>query len=288
VEVFAARPFETVRWSRSGVIPARDRPDFLAAPVDRCLLGPAFAIWCAPPDLVGVVQWGALDGDSVREVTEIVEGIRAHELRPAGRLLVDFREVTSVSSEVLLAFAAVARQRRASWSRRLVRQAVVIPSGVPGLMIAGALPSASPIHPLGYFRDVDEALAFLGAPSPRAPHAAALALAARPRASAPLLVRLRERIATDLAGATVESCARLLRVSPRTLQRALRGDGTSFRDELRRARLAAAIELLRTTDAKVDVVAERTGFGTGSRLSASLRRELGMTASQLRARGKTA
>src|SRR5262249_33820008 len=103
VEVFTARPFETMRWSRSRVTPARDRLAFLAAPVDRCLVGPAFAIWCAPPDLVGVVQWGALDGGGVSEVTEIVDAIRARELRPAGRLLVDFREVTSVSSEVLLA-----------------------------------------------------------------------------------------------------------------------------------------------------------------------------------------
>jgi transcriptional regulator GlxA family with amidase domain len=83
---------------------------------------------------------------------------------------------------------------------------------------------------------------------------------------------------------TIDVVATALGMSTRTLQRELRRLDTSFSDELRRVRIAAAEALLVLTDLKIDAIATQVGFGTASRMSASLRRERNLTASELRAR----
>ena len=72
-------------------------------------------------------------------------------------------------------------------------------------------------------------------------------------------------------------------MSTRTLQRELHQLATSFSDELRRVRIATAELLLAQTDLKIEAIATQVGFGTASRMSATLRRELNVTASELRA-----
>ena len=71
-------------------------------------------------------------------------------------------------------------------------------------------------------------------------------------------------------------------MSTRTLQRELTRLDTSFRDELLRIRIATAQTLLAHTDQKIEAIAIQIGFGTASRMSAWLRRELNRTASELR------
>jgi transcriptional regulator GlxA family with amidase domain len=93
-------------------------------------------------------------------------------------------------------------------------------------------------------------------------------------------------IAVDLVEASVERCATALAVSVRTLQRELTRAGTSFSDELRRARVAAAGELLRLADTKLEAIAARVGFGSSARMNEALRRELGVTARELRDRAR--
>ena len=88
--------------------------------------------------------------------------------------------------------------------------------------------------------------------------------------------------------ASLDGCAAALGLSGRTLQRELHRRDTSFSDELRRARVAAAGQLLRMTDLKMEAIAQRVGFGTASRMSAMLRRELSATPSMVRAGGPAA
>jgi AraC-like DNA-binding protein len=231
-----------------------------------------------------MIQWGALDDTSVRDMIAILEQIRHPTMPPAGRLLVDFRDVHRVEGAVLLRFAALARERLPDWSPRVARQAVIIPEGEHGMLLAGALPSAAPEHPLRYVRTLDDAIAFLGAPEARVPHLAAMATATAAREQSPLTARLRGQLAGNLIDASMECSAAALGVSKRTLQRDLERHGTSFRDELRRARLAAAEDLLASSDAKIDTIAIRVGFANGSQLNTMLRRERNLTANALRAR----
>lgn len=272
-------------WLQS-MTPAGDLDAFLNAAPGHCYVGRTSVIWCAKPDLVGLIQWGVLDEASVREMVSILERIRGAAMPPAGRLLVDFRRVSAVDAEVLVGFAALARQRLPVWSRRIAKQAVIIPEGVTGVLLAGALPSATPQHPLRYVRTLHEAVAFLG-DGVTEPHLEAMTFAANARDRAPLIVRLRHQLAGDLIDASVDRSAAALVVSPRTLQRELERNGTCFRDELRRARVAAAEELLASNDDKIDTIAGRVGFASGSRLSAAIRRERNVTASALRARLRT-
>jgi AraC family transcriptional activator FtrA len=82
---------------------------------------------------------------------------------------------------------------------------------------------------------------------------------------------------------TVEGCAAALHTSERTMQRRLREAGTSFGEQLRRARVGAAWELLRFSDLKIDAIAARVGLGTASRMSAVFRTDMGVTPTQFRA-----
>jgi hypothetical protein len=66
------------------------------------------------------------------------------------------------------------------------------------------------------------------------------------------------------------------------LQRRLRAAGTSFGEQLRRARINAAWQLVRFSDLKIDAIASHVGLGNSSRLGSIFRAELGMTAAQLR------
>jgi len=66
-----------------------------------------------------------------------------------------------------------------------------------------------------------------------------------------LVAHVRDQIARDLTGATMGTCARALRTSRRTLQRRLRAAGTSYGEQLRRARVDAAWQLVRFSDLKI-------------------------------------
>jgi AraC-like DNA-binding protein len=70
---------------------------------------------------------------------------------------------------------------------------------------------------------------------------------------------------------SLETVARTLVVSPRTLQRRLAREGTSWRAEMDAARRERAVDLLRQGTAK-NVVAVRVGFSGGRALRRALRR----------------
>lgn len=61
-------------------------------------------------------------------------------------------------------------------------------------------------------------------------------------------------------GVQVGKVAHALGVGPRTLQRQLAAEGTDFQSLLDRTRAAMAVELLRTSDVGLDVIAERVGY----------------------------
>jgi AraC-like DNA-binding protein len=266
---------------------ARDAAEFLRAPLGRAIAGPTFLIWCHAPDLAGSIQWGVPDEHDVVAMMDALEFIRHPELAAQGAVLMDCRAIERVDPEVLIGFTRLARERLPRWSPRIRAQAVVVPDGVAGILLAGALPLLGPAHPFRFVADLEAAFAFVDHHDVRAAYEDAAALAAAARGSSAVLGRLRAELARDLAGATVDAAAAALGLSARTLQRDLRAHGTSFTDELRRARVAAAAELLRLGDLKIDVIAARVGFGSSARLNAALRRELGLSASEIRGRGRS-
>jgi AraC-like DNA-binding protein len=78
--------------------------------------------------------------------------------------------------------------------------------------------------------------------------------------------------------------ARHLGVAPRSLQRELSRQATSFRLELTRARVHAACLLLEGSDDKIEAIARRVGWTSSSQMSSIFRRQVGTTPAQYRAR----
>jgi AraC-like DNA-binding protein len=263
---------------------ARDTDEFLAAPIGRYVVGRTFVAWCATHDLVGTTQWGEPDESDVRAMIQLMDIVDHPELAATGCVLMDCREIERVALDVLMLFVEHARRSLERWASRITRQAVIIPHGLRGLLLAAPLPLLSPGYPFRFAVDLDDAIAFLEHPDAHVMLAEIDAIAASARGVAPMLARLRAVLARDLVGATVKSCARALASSTRSLQRELGSLETSFSAELRRARVEAAVELLRTSDMKVAAIANSVGFGTASRMNVVLRSAVGMTARELRAR----
>ena len=97
---------------------------------------------------------------------------------------------------------------------------------------------------------------------------------------ADLVTALRSRLPAE----TLPDAARSIGVAPRTLQRALRGAGTSFRTLVEERRIAEACRLLDETDLKVEAIAREVGYESLSGFVRSFRRVHGCTPHQRRLR----
>ncbi len=264
---------------------ATSNPSELAAsPIGRCFMGPTFALWCLTPELGGQTIWGTVDERSLRDMMAIGKILVGHPaVSRRRRVLTDCRDIERVDADVLLAFIGGAHEQLADWSSGLERQAMIVPEGPGGILLSGALPMANIEHVLRVTHDVDSALAFVDHPHAAAAHATVSLLVEAARGSSALLSRLRSHLAGCLDAATIENSAAVLGMSKRTLQRELHRLSTSFSEQLREVRIATAEALLVHTDLKIEAIATQVGFGTASRMSASLRRDRNVTASELRA-----
>ncbi|WP_437491478.1 AraC family transcriptional regulator ligand-binding domain-containing protein [Sorangium sp. So ce1014] len=111
-----------------------------------------------------------------------------------------------------------------------------------------------------------------------------LAARAAPATTAPLDARVRARIDERLDRGDVdqERIARSLGMSTRSLQRALRGLGTSFTAQLDEARRGKALDLLGRRDLALQEIALRLGYGEPRHFYRSFRRWTGTTPGEYR------
>jgi AraC-like DNA-binding protein len=237
-------------------------------------------IWCATPRLAGLIQWGTLSTASMHDMLGL--GTRlVCDVLDTPSLLVDFRGVDCVHTVDVSGF--VERARVATVARgRVARLVVVLPAGLSGIVIGGAVALiAAPCRPM-FASEIGPALASVGHEH-LAAYDAVDQIAIDARGPRLIAARVRNELERNLVDVTVEACAAALHTSERTMQRRLREAGTSFGEQLRRARVGAAWELLRFSDLKIDAIAARVGLGTASRMSAVFRAEMGVTPTQFRA-----
>jgi AraC-like DNA-binding protein len=249
----------------------------------RCLVTPSFAMWCYAPDLQGGMLWGTLDTETIRDWFAAGRFVEHRSIATPRRALTDCSGLERVDVETVVGFAAAAREIISTWWRGLERQAMILPEGFDGVMIAGSLTMTRVKHPVRVFHDAADAIAFVEHPGVAIAHTAASQLVAAHRGSPTVLARLRAHLARNLNTSTIESSAMALFMSTRTLQRELQRLGTSFSEQLRLVRIATAERLLVHSDLKIQTIATQVGLGTASRMSAALRRDRKMTASELRA-----
>ena len=265
------------------LVPTYDVKTFQAAPMGRCLITASFALWCYAPDLQGGMMWGTLDERTRRDWFAATRYIEHRSIATPRRTLIDFSGLERVDNDAIAAFVAAAPERISTWWRGLERQAMIVPEGVGGVMLAGAVTMSGAQHVLRVVHNATDAIACIEHPHAAVAHTAASQLVAAYRGLPLVLARLRAQLASHLDAATIESSAAALHMSTRTLQRELKRLRTSFSEQLRLVRIATAERLLVHSDHKIQSIAREVGLGTASRMSAALRRDRKMTASELRA-----
>jgi AraC-like DNA-binding protein len=143
----------------------------------------------------------------------------------------------------------------------------------------GYLKTYPPPYPLESFAARRDALAWLG-------HAAdAEELDGIDAARDPLVARLRDWLErADLEERQMETAARALGVTPRTLQRRLALEGTRYSTEVARAQIARAQRLMTEPGRKLSDIALEVGCATPSSFCELFRRVTGVTATEWRRR----
>lgn len=263
-------------------------PDELAAdPVGHYWLSETQLVWCFDPATCGSAHWGRPDERDARELTRALELSRHPALAGGFEVFMDANAIDRVDWAGFTQLFGYVRQRLAEWATTIRRQAVILPNGPAGALLAGMVPLIGMSYPMRFFPDAEAALDYLAwrtRPDALAAIAKVGTLAAAARGVTPTVKRLRTWLAGALDGPTLEAAASALRLSSRSLQRELKLAATSFTAEVHAARVRIAVELLDNTDDKIEVIARAVGCGSASQLSALFRRHVGETPALHRAR----
>jgi AraC-like DNA-binding protein len=252
---------------------------FARAPVGHGFSGQCYMLWATQASLIGGAFFGRAEERDVRALGRLIDIVG--QLRTSPRIVIDMERVTGLSAGAFDATAAVF-ESFAGIGDAIGRIAVVRPRGMLGAAIGGLfhdtfhartasslfadrLQAFEWVEPMGSaYVDVEHAIEQHGAVSP-------------------LLRGLRSHLTESLPTTSVGRAARVLGVSVRSLQRKLAMADTSFREEVVRARIAAASLLLSEQTSKVDTVARAVGCSSLAHFSMMFRRATGQTPTEYRA-----
>jgi AraC-like DNA-binding protein len=255
-----------------------------ADPVGRFTLGATHLVWCHSPSLCGSVHWGRPTSDDAAALVQRF-GFTMHAALAGG--FVSLMDARAMEAFDWPAFSVVAEHARATlpaWNQRIRRLAIVVPAGAVGATVAGLLPLVGATLPLRFFSALEPACEWLGDATLPPVLDEVARLVDEARGVPPLLRSLRDHLDGALADASIDTAARALGLSTRTLQRELRRHRTLFTLELMHARVRAARALLEHTDEKVEAIARRVGCSSSSRLSTLFTRYVGEQPARYRAR----
>ena len=258
---------------------ARSVKDLMADPIGRYFAGRSFLAWVQTPKRLGVTHVGPLDPADYPAISDLFGLHLSPTLTPRFDILFEVTPGVLLdrgSFHVIEQFLSAAID---SIVPRTERFAAIKPSGLAGAAFSGVfhdwlVPRFEQRARL--FGDRDQALEWLevGADSD-----ARIELDAVIEAfthTTPLLRRTRDVLAGDLHESLAGVAAKL-GTSARTLQRQLKAQGTTFRDELTRARVRVAETLLLETDDKIEAIALELGFTSVASFTAMFRTAVGET-----------
>lgn len=258
-----------------------DLTSFERALAGASLVGDGWIHFCAHEALFGVVLWGRPIGEATAALVRSLKLELSEPVAPHGSL-VDVSRVESVDAAAFEALNDYVSGHRAELSRAVTRLALVRPSGLAGAVTSGFFTVTGAPYPVEVFDSARAALAWLDERDEVADALEALVVEVTGRS--PLLSRLHAALAEQLTGATLESIAKALGVSHRTLQRRLQDAGTSFAAELLRARLDEARRRMRDSDEPLASIALAAGFSSQQHLSTAFKKATGEQPSAWRKR----
>jgi len=255
---------------------------FLADPVRAVVSRRTFTLCIQNPERICAIHYGPGDPEDAA----VISGLFPVVAHPALAERYDvFHDLANVGPIAEYMYAFVENFLRATidvLARRVRRVAVVRAPGLDGAAIAGVFHQhIAPRLDARLCETHAEAYAWLGLTVGEMNELDAL----RAELAGPaLLRRMRGAIERQLDMATLASIAVQLGISERTLQRQLSTYGTSFRDELVRARIGVAKTRLLETREKVESIALTLGFASTASFSTSFHKIVGVAPSAFRAR----
>jgi AraC-like DNA-binding protein len=231
--------------------------DFLANPVGAEVRGRAFAAWMPTDRLAGASHFGAFEATDLPAMRELFQLVVHPALVAPYDLVHDLGGVDRLDRPAFDFHAAFLASWMPKLEGRLGRLAVVRPPGLAGAAFTGLFHDFGTRFQAQLFAARADAFAWLDlADEVRRD---LRALADDFEEAPPLLRRLRNLLADD-PQLDVASAARELGASPRSLQRHLAEQATSFRDDLATARIQTSKRRLVETDDKIEVIARDLGF----------------------------
>lgn len=258
--------------------------EFRSSPTSSYLVSGPFLVWCADPELYGVAMWGSPDEVEVRQILCPLLDVELRAEAVPHASLVDLRHLEGIDPIAFQAFVSHLRSRRQRYSRRLTRQARVRPSGLAGATVAGFDRIVPPVYPISLHETLGEGLAWLGRDDRQDLVHELDEIVARAMEEQPISQRLRTVLVPPLGEVKIESAARRLGLTTRTLQRRLQQEHTTFQAEHAAAQVRAAQTLLRGTDLKLSVIALEAGYSSLAHFSTMFRRKTGEAPSEWRRR----
>jgi AraC-like DNA-binding protein len=260
---------------------ARSLETFLRAPVGRWILAaPTALVYCASSELGGCTAWGRPTRDDVERMLAAFVAYRSAAVAARVDLVLDGRGIEGADPEAFAYLLSWLGAHRADLVDRVRLQYGVINDGMIGVLLAGILPVLGETHDFRVVRDARDAFRALSAGGDAICDELE-GLVAEARAVPRELRELRELLRSGSRGATIERAATSLRVSVRSLQRALAESDTTFRDEVRDARFEEARALLVEGDEKIATIARRVGVSENA-LTLLVRQKTGATPAELR------
>ena len=233
---------------------AEDIAAFVKSPVGRYIADPAFLYCCPSPTLLAV-QWRALD---VPGMQRLIRALAVNFTLRGHRVLVDASHLGTVRP---MSFALLARHLAFDPSHgevRIQRRAIVAASGATARFMRDFYRHCAPPAATRVLATREEATRWLEIPDGPAflkdfdrLEARCYPVANDARALRDLLARASVR--------TLDQAAAALGCERRTLQRRLREQGTSFRQEFDRSRIARAKALLQDDRVSITEIALEVG-----------------------------
>ncbi len=265
----------------------RDPLAFFSDCAGKVLRRTHFAYLGASATLLSPVMWGHI---GKRDMGELMEVLVASGRRAVQRdAIVQMQGVVGIEEEGLRELAAFMQQTVQRGRAVTTREAVVRPGGTIGMLIAGFYEVIRPLYPVQLCASLEEALDWLGTDAETRAWLIENSDAERERGARTndVAYQVREHLATHVRDVTLASVAADLKVPLRTLQRRLRDAGVRFEDEVGRARLAMAKNLLLRTEYDVKRIALEVGCASPSRLTQLFRALEGTTPTAWRAIHRT-
>jgi AraC-like DNA-binding protein len=194
---------------------------------------------------------------------------------------VDLRRLTSVDAGGFERIREYLVEHGRLHNRLVERQVLLRPTGFMGAVVTGFYGVNEAPYPTRVVATPAEAAAWLG--RPEVAHLLdELDLEVRRLIGGPTRTALRALLLDELS-LSLAVAAKRLGLSERTLQRRLDEERTSWKEEVRAARIERAKSLLVDTDVKIGAVAAEVGCASAQSFSALFRRMTGQTPGEFRA-----